>query len=302
MAKRVDGLHVKRCARCALLYVDPVPSDEALNRCYDANYYQASDGRRRGIGYELPAGVNYFAHRDAAVLTGHLLCLPEIVANFELKGRDVLEIGCSSGALLESLRRLGAARLVGIDIDESAISYGRDRYQVDLRCADLESARLGDDTFDIVIMIDVLEHFTDTAAFFRKAAARVRRGGAMVISTPNARAFDAAGVHWLGLARSLEHVSYPSVESLNWLAEDCGMRIERTWTDGLPVTLRAYQHSARSRVWRIIREPGVALENAFRKWMYGAAQSTGRGADLRAIIQRDSETRLHRHSAATVSH
>ncbi|MGH7949879.1 MAG: class I SAM-dependent methyltransferase, partial [Candidatus Binataceae bacterium] len=158
VATRLDGLNVKRCARCALLYVDPVPSDEALRRCYDANYYQASNGRRRGVGYELPADVNYFAERDAAIENGQLLCFAETVANFEIDGRDVLEIGCSSGALLESLRRRGAARLVGIDIDETAIDYGRPRYQVDLRCGDLQSAGLGEDTFDIVIMIDVLEH------------------------------------------------------------------------------------------------------------------------------------------------
>jgi len=298
VATRVDGLNVKRCPRCALLYVDPVPSDEALRRCYGANYFQASDDGPRGIGYELPADVNYFAQRDAALASGQLLCLPETIANFEINGRDVLEIGCSSGALLESLRRRGAARLVGIDIDEAAISYGRARYQVDLRCGDLESAGLGDDRFDIVILIDVLEHFADTAGFFRMAAARVTDGGGMVISTPNAQAFDAAGDRWLGLERSLEHVCYPSVASLKRLADDCGMRLDRTWTEGLPVALSAYWHPARSRVSRILHEPVVALGNALTKWKFAAAQSNGHGADLRAILRRDPDIRSARASMA----
>lgn len=298
-ATRADGLNLKRCPRCTLLYVDPVPSDEALRRCYGANYFQASNDGPGGIGYELPADVNYFAERDAAITSGQLLCLRETIANFEINGRDVLEIGCSSGALLESLRRRGAARLVGIDIDEAAISYGRARYQVDLRCADLRSAGLGDEQFDIVILIDVLEHFADTAEFFRMAAARVRDGGGMVISTPNASAFDAAGERWLGLERSLEHVCYPSVASLKRLADDCGMRLDRTWTEGLPVALRAYRHSARSRVSRIMHEPVVALSNALMKWKFGAAQSNGHGADLRAILRRDPNIRSERRPIAT---
>ncbi len=299
VATRVDGLKVKRCARCALLYVDPVPSDEALRRCYGANYYQASPDGPRGIGYELPAEVNYFDERDAEIASGQLLCLPETIANFEINGRDVLEIGCSSGALLESLRRRGAARLVGIDIDEAAISYGRARYQVDLRCADLESTGLGDDQFDIVIMIDVLEHFADTAGFFRMAAARVRPGGGMIISTPNAAAAERAGRRWAYLARSLEHVSYPSVESLKWLARDCGLELTRASSEGLPEALRAYRHSARSRVSRIMHEPVVALSNAIMKWKFAAPQSNGHGRELRAILRRDPNIRSASQTLAT---
>src|SRR5947209_5745862 len=38
---RRDSLGIKRCPACRLLFVDPVPAPEALQRCYGLGYFRA---------------------------------------------------------------------------------------------------------------------------------------------------------------------------------------------------------------------------------------------------------------------
>jgi 2-polyprenyl-3-methyl-5-hydroxy-6-metoxy-1,4-benzoquinol methylase/uncharacterized coiled-coil protein SlyX len=107
----------------------------------------------------------------------------------ELVGRDksVLEVGTSTGYVSKVLVANGC-RVVGIELDPAAARGAEefcDRVVVgDVESLDLEG-ELGDETFDVVLLGDVLEHLKDP----RKALERVRPflkpGGYVVASIPN---------------------------------------------------------------------------------------------------------------------
>ena len=88
-------------------------------------------------------------------------------------GRDlasVLEIGCATGELVAAVpvQRLG--RKIGVDISAANVAVARARFpQVEFRCGDFRDNC--QETFDAVIMSDVLEHVPDDEAFLRDAAA-----------------------------------------------------------------------------------------------------------------------------------
>jgi 2-polyprenyl-3-methyl-5-hydroxy-6-metoxy-1,4-benzoquinol methylase len=275
IAERSDGLGLRECADCESIFVDPAPNDAALARCYDGDYYNGRAHERYRIGYETP--------RNAG---GAPLGYAEIAAGFDIGGKSILEIGCSSGALLAMLRAHGPARLAGVDISADAIARGRAADGVDLRCGTLESTGLAAERFDLVVMIDVIEHLRDPRDFFAAAARCVRRGGAMLITTPNARSFRHARRDWPYLNRALEHVTYFSARGIGLLASINGLAAERIWTEGLPARLSGYRRPAAPRPLRMTAEPLTTLSNGWRRWKFRDAAAGGYGLELRAILRR----------------
>jgi len=88
-------------------------------------------------------------------------CVPE--------GAKVLEIGCGTGTILSTLK---PSRGVGVDISPGMISIAAAKYpHLTFLVADAE-VFIPQETFDYVIVPDVVEHLSDVGAMFRS----VRRG------------------------------------------------------------------------------------------------------------------------------
>jgi SAM-dependent methyltransferase len=72
---------------------------------------------------------------------------------------SVLEFGCGSGRNLAVLRDLTPARLVGVDLNPTAVAWGRDNFGLDLRVGDETwLPGQGKDAFDIVYTVSVIDH------------------------------------------------------------------------------------------------------------------------------------------------
>jgi SAM-dependent methyltransferase len=88
-------------------------------------------------------------------------------------GRDlgsVLEIGCATGELIAAVPVRRGGRKLGMDISAANVAAAQARFPaVEFRCGDFREC--GHETFDAVIMSDVLEHVPDDEAFLRDAAA-----------------------------------------------------------------------------------------------------------------------------------
>lgn len=84
--------------------------------------------------------------------------------------RSTLEIGCATGELLAAMPIAEGGRKVGIDISASNVAVAAERHPgIEFRCCDFRTQ--ASETFDIVILSDVLEHVPDDREFLRDAAA-----------------------------------------------------------------------------------------------------------------------------------
>lgn len=111
----------------------------------------------------------------------------------DLRGKRVLDYGCGGGLFAVHAAKNGAARVLAVDAEESALETARYYARlegVESLCTfmvheEFPTFRNGE-RFDIILMKDVIEHVLDDAALFDKAAFAVVPGGQLVVSTQNA--------------------------------------------------------------------------------------------------------------------
>jgi SAM-dependent methyltransferase len=95
-------------------------------------------------------------------------------------GARVLDIGC--GGAWKLLREFPVARVTGLDVAETVAWLKQHHPQGDWRVADFEA--LPRREYDVVTLVDSLEHFRDPMQVMRYAMASLARGGVLVASTP----------------------------------------------------------------------------------------------------------------------
>lgn len=104
-----------------------------------------------------------------------------------VEGKRVLDAGCGTGYGSELLASQGAAEVVGVDVDADAIEAASrsDSRRATFAAADLRDlpADLGE--FDVVVCFEVIEHIAEPEVALDRLAAVLRRGGILVVSSPN---------------------------------------------------------------------------------------------------------------------
>ncbi|MCC2545879.1 class I SAM-dependent methyltransferase [Hymenobacter sp. BT175] len=96
----------------------------------------------------------------------------------------ILEIGCSGGPLLLALRKAGYHNLTGIDLSEKGIALAQARGFSNVSVMDGARLEFADNSFDLVIASDVLEHIEDDAQALREWQRVLRPGGRLIVFVP----------------------------------------------------------------------------------------------------------------------
>ena len=97
-------------------------------------------------------------------------------------GRKVLDVGCGTGTMLTHLARYGET--TGLDMDGEAVNYCRERgHQRVVQISD-PPWPLPDSTFDLVTLLDVLEHADDDVGLLREIRRVAVPGALVMISVP----------------------------------------------------------------------------------------------------------------------
>jgi SAM-dependent methyltransferase len=99
-------------------------------------------------------------------------------------GRRVLDLGCRDGALTREYA--SGNDVVGVDVDRDALAEA-EKLGIETHWADLEERLpFGDESFDVVVAGELLEHLRDPFALVAEARRVLRPGGTFVASVPNA--------------------------------------------------------------------------------------------------------------------
>ncbi len=144
----------------------------------------------------------------------------------------LLDVGCSTGALLMSALR------EGIDAEgvEPAERAARSAQAAGLRVflGTLAAAAYPAGSFHAVTLMEVIEHLRDPGSLLTEVRRILSPGGVLVVGTGNASSWTVAlmGGRWdyLQVEPFGGHVSFFTLCSISRLAERCGFHVERLET------------------------------------------------------------------------
>jgi SAM-dependent methyltransferase len=180
----IAGGQLWRCASCDSLFRHPILSSAEYHGLYESG----ASGQWSGDS----------ERQDLQVVRSLVLAHP---------GSRVLDVGCGTGDFLASLP--ATVSKFGIEPAAEAGSEARRRGSCIARSFEELPA---DARFDVITIIDVIEHVTDPALFLDQAYARLAAGGLIVISTG-----DPHNRLWRDVFRSRfwyssfpEHIVFPS--------------------------------------------------------------------------------------------
>jgi SAM-dependent methyltransferase len=131
----------------------------------------------------------------------------------------VLDAGCGSGRTLQELTGYGEVH--GIELDPDAAAYAGSKGYGEVRVGRLEQLPWGDDAFDLITCLDVIEHTPDDRVTLSELRRVSKPGGWLLVTVPAYQALwslhDAANHHYRRYGR----------RALRHAAVETGWRIHR---------------------------------------------------------------------------
>ena len=261
---------MKKCLCCGVLATSPRPTPEATSDWYPAEYYaytsvawskprwkRAAKGLLQWsfCGYPFPLRINRVVERGLkAVLRGllgpwkhRLDHIPRYVSDGRL-----LDVGCGAGTYLGEMRALGWATS-GVEASVQAARICERATGSTVFAGSFLDHTFEAESFDVVTMFHVLEHFRFPRAALAEVQRLLKPGGQILVEVPNASSLAATlfGVDWFAweLPRHLYHFT---PEALVRLLSDCGFdRIEYRFPRRSFVAEASLRYRLQSRATRI---------------------------------------------------
>jgi len=207
-----------QCDKCDGIYLHPVLSEQEEKRFYLQEFEKFMSTR---VG----------DHRDWTNAEKHKITNQDQVARrlpfvekYLQEGIDLLEVGCSSGFMLDAFREKGA-KCIGVEPSgEFGDFLAQSGYQYVNDINDLE-----DKKFDVITHFFVFEHISDPFGFLTKMQGLLKNNGVMIAEIPCANdpltsiydieAFEK--FYW-----SIAHHYYYTPKSLKYILDELGYNYE----------------------------------------------------------------------------
>jgi 2-polyprenyl-3-methyl-5-hydroxy-6-metoxy-1,4-benzoquinol methylase len=214
---RKDGYDILECRSCRTLFRAELPDAGALREIYGPGYFSDPSGQGQGQGYADYEGEEP-NHRANALARLRLLERQQSV------GR-LLDVGCAAGFFLDEARQRGWT-VHGVELASEMVAYARGKLDLDVQASAFAEAKLEPGIFDAITMWDYIEHSTDPKGDLRRAAALLRPGGILAVSTGDASSIVAriSGSHW-HLLTPRHHNFFFTRDSLQQAFQSAGFEV-----------------------------------------------------------------------------
>jgi SAM-dependent methyltransferase len=144
---------------------------------------------------------------------------------------SILDVGCGEGFTLNRLKQEGIGKkLEGIEYSDTAIKIGKKIYpNIKIKKGSIYNLPYADNSFDLVLCTEVLEHLEDPAKGLKELARVSKRY--LVISVPNEPFFMLAqllrGKNWSRFGNDIEHINHWTMFSFpKFVKENAGVKIK----------------------------------------------------------------------------
>jgi len=288
---RTEMYQYMQCSQCAAVYQDPMPTPGEISGFYPEDYsvYRKIRHPKHYSSTKLAVLHSKYGYKHIRVPFVFRMMAP-VLSVFRYRESisfvpdgSALDIGCGNGKFMQAMNSLGW-QFEGVEFNPVAVDVCREA-GLKVFHGDLQAAAYEDNSFDLITARHVIEHIPDPENFVREIALILKKGGRMVIQTPNSKAL---GRRWFGInwyANDVpRHLVLFNTGNLNMLAERHGLRRIKVKTSTTPkiilnsldyLTGRRDNPSRKSRILRLLARPYVM-----------SAAISGRGDEVFAIYEK----------------
>jgi SAM-dependent methyltransferase len=251
------GVHIDRCERCGVKFMNPQYTDAYLERVY-ARYNDPAQDQTMTI----PAG-------RVALMPAKREGNFDLIERFTSVGR-FLSIGSGSGDELRTAMARGWS-VEGFDVDPVTTEQLAKRLGVPVYSGDLTTVNLPTAAYDCVYMDQVLEHPKEPAPYLRLSHRVLKPAGVLYIGVPNIDSIAASWKTFLGKRNlkplrgrhydSWHHLFYYAPRTLRRILENhFDFEVLRVEGDPFPIA----DDRAMSRLGNALRRRFAFLDSSFR--------------------------------------
>ncbi len=200
-----NGLVALECLDCSLIYIGNNPvKDEDLPKLYTMEAY---------LGERHLQSQEWYRDYYRDCLRGYDANSPviqqfreslSVIRRFAL-GKRLLDVGCATGVFLDVARREGF-EVVGTDVSADMVEYARSEFALDAHLGPLEAHAFPEASFDVITMLDVIEHIPSYKTLMEEIRRILKPGGVLLLRTPTEEA-------WMRtLAKLIYKASFGTIE------------------------------------------------------------------------------------------
>lgn len=196
-------LSLDRCGECGFCFADAAEAEQ-LAALYEGLTDPGYEGSQQGRHSQMRTLVELaLAARPAA--------------------KTVLDVGAASGLLVAEAQSAGL-RAIGIEPSRSLAALARERNDADVLCGVLPNPELEGRRFDIVFLVDVIEHVVDPVGLLRQCIEHLTDDGLLLLVTPDMSSLSAKLLGSRCWHYRLAHVGYFDRRSLEAAFARVGLR------------------------------------------------------------------------------
>ncbi|MDQ1256246.1 MAG: hypothetical protein QG656_842 [Candidatus Hydrogenedentes bacterium] len=207
-----NGFTMIKCADCGLVYLNPRPSEDAIDEAARTGLHRAGAGVLNAIGSYSRRKVDEYRTKLTQLLG------PGALARQPVRW---LDIGAGYGELVEAVQQLAGenAEVLGIEPCEPKVKKARARGRpIEPRA--LKDAGTG---LTHISLINVYSHLPDPAAFLAELRPRLAPGGYLLLVTGNAA--DVTRDEFPGALYLPDHLSFAGEVTLKRVLNKAGFDI-----------------------------------------------------------------------------
>ncbi len=205
----MDGYDVVACKNCGFVYSDNIPGQDEFNK-----YYEVMSKWE-------------FNYKDGVVSDDYQKYFKKIVdflvPYLTNKNVNIMDIGCSTGCLLNMFKEKGYSNLLGVDPSSACVKTVKELYNINAVASTISNLSV-DKKFDVIILSAVLEHLVDFSGSMNKIRSLLNDEGLLFVEVPDATRFDSY-IFTPFQQFSIEHIDYFSDLSLKNLLAKFGFEV-----------------------------------------------------------------------------
>lgn len=246
-----DVWDICRCTDCEIEQTVPPPSSEELKDLYGTYY---NFGGEKGTIY-----TGFREYFFSSVLYRFWLIVDGDISFYNQKGSGrLLDVGCNEGRGLSIYQRNGF-EAEGLELNEQAAAEARKRgFNVDTDPIETLQPK---DSYDIVVLSNVLEHSLDPKDMLTHVARILKPGGQVWISCPNVDSWQCSvfGRYWINWHVPF-HIVHFSRSTLTNILKETGFEIQEIHQESPALWVA---HSIIVRLFAQFGRPTKQLRNPF---------------------------------------